>query len=515
MNNFDSLTLKFFKEENMGYFEGAAIQKIQQPTRYELILFLRNFGINKRFYINIKPEFAHVCFIEKVFYNIPKNPPMFCMLLRKYLSNAKIKHAICPMYERILELYFDYIDELGEKSELCLALELMGKYSNVILYNSKTKIIIGSIHNVSEEKSKIREIYGGIPYIYPVKQEKKDIIKTSFNDFHNTYGMRQENKIEFINKNFYYLTRPLIEFCINKTKNDEELFELLKDIVSNPENPVLKEYFAYDFKSYNDLILNYYNKFYREDILNRRKKSLILKAKGEIKKLEKILNQEDKTSKIDDYKLYGDLILGNLYNIKQGDKNFIYDKYKIPLDKKLSPSRNAQKYYDLYKKAKNAQIVITEKKDDALDKIGVLKEKIFFIENAEDIFELEEENGNKESKDMENSINKVEYKGNIIYIGKNQKQNSYILSKIAKGDDFWFHAQGMPSCHILLKNPNKYDEMNDDILLYCARLTKENSPAKNSGKVPVIYTKRKYVTKQTRGIEGLVIYKFEKEIVIE
>jgi predicted ribosome quality control (RQC) complex YloA/Tae2 family protein len=110
---------------------------------------------------------------EKRVLDIPKKPPMFCMLLRKYLENSKIYSVKQPDGERILEFYIEIYNEVGEKIFLCLAFEFMGKHSNVILYNSDTDIILGCAHNVGEEKSRQREIYGGIPYVYPPKQSAK------------------------------------------------------------------------------------------------------------------------------------------------------------------------------------------------------------------------------------------------------------------------------------------------------------------------------------------------------
>ena len=153
MLNFDSLTLKYFFSENYDFIFGSVVQKIQLPSRYEIILNLRNISKseNRKLYININPKYPHICFVDenslkKRDIAIPKNPPMFCMQLRKYINGSKIKDFRYVEYERILEFYFDYFDEIGSLTRLCLAFEFMGKYSNIILYNASTKIIIGSIH---------------------------------------------------------------------------------------------------------------------------------------------------------------------------------------------------------------------------------------------------------------------------------------------------------------------------------------------------------------------------------
>ena len=174
MITFDRLILKYFFEEQKDFFVGARLNKIQQPTRREFIFTLRNMGETKQFYVNINPQIYHVCFMskdnsQKRMLEIPQKPPMFCMLLRKYLENARIAKIELPENERILEFYIETYNELKDKIYLCLAIELMGKHSNIILYNTDTNIIIGCAHNVGSDKSREREIYGGIPYIYPPK----------------------------------------------------------------------------------------------------------------------------------------------------------------------------------------------------------------------------------------------------------------------------------------------------------------------------------------------------------
>ena len=147
MITFDSLTLKAFIKENMDFLADSRIQKIQQPTRRDFIFTIRKAGETRKLYININPQLFHVCFMSKQnelkrFIQIPQKPPMFCMLLRKYLENARIAKVNQPPYERILEFYIETFNELSEKIYLCLAIELMGKHSNVVLYNYDTNVIL-------------------------------------------------------------------------------------------------------------------------------------------------------------------------------------------------------------------------------------------------------------------------------------------------------------------------------------------------------------------------------------
>ena len=138
MITFDSLTLKAFLKEESNFLTGAKINKIQQPTRREFIFTLRNNSETRQFYVNINPQNYHLCFLsksntEKRLLEIPQKPPMFCMLLRKYLGNSRITKINQPEHERILEFFIETYNELGDKIFLCLAFELMGKHSNVVV----------------------------------------------------------------------------------------------------------------------------------------------------------------------------------------------------------------------------------------------------------------------------------------------------------------------------------------------------------------------------------------------
>lgn len=159
MISIDSLLAEAFVEENRAFFEGAKVQKIQQPTRKELILHLRSNFESKKFYINIHPRFHHAALMNKENeakrnLKIPAQPPMFCMLLRKHMEGAKIVRINKPENERIIELFFENYDEIGAKVEECLSIELMGKHSNIVLYNTDNNIILGCAHNIGSEKAK-------------------------------------------------------------------------------------------------------------------------------------------------------------------------------------------------------------------------------------------------------------------------------------------------------------------------------------------------------------------------
>ena len=471
MINFDCITLKAFFEENIDFIIGARLQKIQQPTRRDFIFSLRNNGESRKLYININPQTYHTCFMSGVNearrgLKIPKHPPMFCMLLRKYLEGCKISDALVIENERIIEFHFETMDEFSEERSLCLCIELMGKHSNIILYDRKTSVIIGCAHNVGAEKSRYRELQGGLKYIYPP----------------TTPNMPSE---------------PLI----SKRNNSE---------------------------SVNELIDNYFADIQEENnIKNERTKltAMILpklkKVKNSVSKIEALLKKRDNTEK---YKLYGELLTANLYqkcDYQSQIEVFDYINNRnitIELDNTKTLNENAQRYFKLYSKSKSTK----EKSEELLNNLKIEKEYLenilYSIEQAQNINEFEdieseiEPEKSKPKKQQEHSILKLNIKGFDVYIGRNNKQNDYIVSKLAKDNDYWFHTRLCAGSHVLLKVQN--NEPDEEILFECCKLAREYSSAAQPSKVGIIYTRAKNLRKPPAAPLGYVTYKNEKEVLV-
>lgn len=527
MITFDYLTLFAFYSENENFFKGAKIQKIQQPTRRELILSLRKADCSKKLYININPQFYHTSFMSKIFdgrrnIKIPKNPPMFCMLLRKYIENATIIEVKVPKYERILEFYIETYNEIAEKIKLCLAVEFMGKYSNIILYRCDNNMIIGCAHNVGEDKSRVRELAGNLKYVYPKIQNKSDI--------KSYVGTINYLTLE---KNFCGFSKHLQDKCNGLSLNEiKEMFEL-KNISPNIDLDY-KEYFLFnpknDSKKINtvsDMIEDYYSFYIEKYNIEALKNLLYSKIVQKIKKdkitLSKLETQIIKSKNLEKYKLYGNLILANLYNGKDFEnsiKVFDYENSKeieIKLDNTKTLKANAGKYYKLYTKSKstvekskeyfeitNADLIYQEQLKYSVDIAKNINELMIIKD------EIMPEKSVKKVEKSSNEPDKIEIDGNTVFIGKNNRQNDYIVSKLAKDNDYWFHVKDCAGSHVLLK----CQEPSDEILLTCAKLAKEFSSASKSSTVGVIYTKAKNLKKPIGANLGYVIYKGEKEIVL-
>ena len=421
---------------------------------------IRNKGESRKFYININPQYYHVCFMSKEnelkrFIEIPQKPPMFCMLLRKYLENAVISHVEQPEFERILEFYIETYNELSEKIYLCLAIELMGKYSNVILYNYDTNIILGCAHNVGAEKSREREMAGGLPYVYPSG-------------------------------------RPNSWYCADKNILPSEIDSYYAQIISDDKIKRVKSDCA--------------------QIVNK-------KIKKDKTSLKKIQSANDKD--YDKYRLYGDLIMANLYSNKDYLKTInVYDyenncEISIELDETKTLKDNANRYYKLYNKSKTAHEKMQEMSLKLKENIEYNEQILYSLELANDMDELLEIKSEIEPEKQVKSTKKVmieplQIEGFDVYVGKNNRQNDYIVSKLSKDEDLWFHTRDCAGSHVLLKCENPSDKL----IFECAKLAKKYSKGSLSSKVSVIYTKRKHLKKPPKANLGYVIYKCEQEILV-
>lgn len=559
MINLDSLTIKAFLKENYDFLLGSRLQKVQQPNRKEIIFHLRNHSESRKLYININPSFYHICFMSKENeikrnIKIPKAPAMFCMLLRKYIEGAKIVEVSLPKYERIIEFYFDFFDVLNEKSRLCLSIELMGKHSNIILYNSDTNVIIGCAHNVSSEKSKDRELAGLLPFVYPPKQKKKDILKTSFEQF--VILIEEDlNSIETkLSDSFYYLTRPLVrllikKFNISSNSKIDDFFLFYNELCSIVElkniSPNVDEGYS-EFSIYpvsenkrysliNQMLDDYFSYHQHKFIVSNLKTKLLTNINHQIKKLKQLKEKQEiqlkQIDKANIYKKKGDIIVANLYQIEPMlNKVDLEDyetgkKFEIELDIALSPIENANRYYKLYKKTKSAYEYAKEMLEETKEHLNYYLEQKFYIEISDSILDLEEiqmelkgeqNNVDKASKKpKEINIETKEISGYKVFVGKNSKQNDYILSKIASSEDIWFHPLNIAGSHVVLKKNSSKDKVPDEVLFEAAKIAKENSSVSKGSKVPIIYTLRKYVKKATAKGHAFVTYKNETEMLVD
>jgi len=508
----------------------------------------------------------------------PPEPPMFCMLLRKHLIGGIILNIEQFNLDRVIFIDISAIDELGQPTEKRIVIEIMGKHSNIILIDKSSFKIVDSVKRIYEDMSRVRQILPGMIYEYPPLQDKVNPLDIAKEDFFSIMDSEDKNLPCFKFLYFNYLgLSPLIsrEICFDAGIDiDRNLGSMYEDdrtslyisfnkfmnqisreefnpvsVLNNNKTEILAFHalelnqFGTENRVFFDSISNLLDNFYRrKDIIDRIgqksqsiKKSIQVKLDRANNKLgkqkEELLESQDREK----YKIYADLISANLHLIPRGVNSIelenFYDenmnKLNIPLDIKLSPVANAQRYYKKYSKLKNAHQLLLEQIPNTEDEISYLENVLMSIENSTEIEELDEIKEElisegyikgyiKKKKKKEESVSKplhyISKDGFNIYVGKNNKQNDYLTLKLSRKDDIWLHVQNMPGSHVIIEKMGKTIPLST--IEEAAILASYYSKGKNSNHVPVDYTERKNVKKPKNAKAGMVIYEDFKTIII-
>lgn len=346
-----------------------------------------------------------------------------------------------------------------------------------------------------------------------------------------------------VNKANYiaYMGRPFSSDPYNKTiiHIPNEQFVANTDEQRSPlqDNMLQANFFLDEF----------YSKKENDEVTINYKNSLLKLVLSALKKITKKVNNINLKLKecesMDNYRLYGELITSNLYRINNNiNIDYIeienyYDNnnlIKIPLDKSISPSYNAKKYFKKYNKLKNTLEIVSKQKADATKELDYLESIIYELESATSTLELEEidleisenvlfKNTKNNSNVKKNKVNKRkvhdEYEpitynvdGFTLYVGKNNKQNDYITTKLGKNEDLWFHTKDIRGSHCLLKCNG--ENVKEHTIIACAEITAFHSKAKLSSNVPVDYCFIKNVKKTSGSKPGMVVYTNNKTLYV-
>lgn len=553
---------------------GGRIDKVFQPEKDEIILSIRSNRRNLKLLISANNNYPRVHLTSNNKQN-PLKAPDFCMLLRKHIQNGKIKDILQFSNDRIIEILIESKDELNILEEKSILIEIMGKHSNIILV--KNNKVIDSIKRVGIDMSKDRQIMPGVNYELPPTTTKYNPYEIeSFKKFFNIINLKtHKNLFKAIQESFYGLSPIFIREIIHSSNLSEEIkVETLKEediyevyinidkfknlILKNNLSPTIffeksiPKYFylsklnhlsimdSKSFDNINELLDYFYLEKANKQILYQKSNDLRKNINNQINKLKnKILKINKELDKARNYKknqLLGDLITSNIHLIKKGESKVSLINYydpdskniEVDLNKNLTPSQNAQKYYKKYNKDKKAiyelekQLNLTQNLIDYLDTI------IFNIENAQslddiDLIKIElEENNIIKTKKTNKKIKKpkatqpLKYtssEGLKILVGRNNKQNDELTFKISNKEDLWFHIKDQAGSHVILEANNH--EFTEISVLESAILAGYHSKSKYQTKVEIDYTKRKYVKKIPGAKPGMVTYSNFSTIIVD
>lgn len=545
----------------------ARVSQIYQPNRDELTFVFRGYGGTQRLLVSARANSPRVHLSR----NIPENPSvptMLCMLLRKRLGGAKLLEVTQPQLERIAVFHFEAVNELGDKVRLNLFVEIMGKYSNVILCDENLRII-DALKRVDLSMSSQRVVLPNLKYELPPPQDKLNILEQDVDKIiektEQVQGEISLNKAllhtlqgvspivcreleqqtgggrELTNKNLstaeklalFHALEKLKQICADCTgvpcmavqAGDAKPLDLtFMEIRQYGEKAKLKR-----FSSFSELLDSFYAERDSRERMRIKSQSLHKLLSNLTERLARKVNVQktelEACKNREQLRVSGDLLQANLYRIEKGAssvrvENFYDEKnslLEIPLNPAISPAANAQKYYKDYQKAKNGEKMLGEQIRKALEEleyIEAVQDSLNRAETEKDLaqirMELEDQGYLKRPKGKQKNpaalppITFYTSDGFKVLVGRNNRQNDQLTLKTAQKSDIWFHTKEIPGSHTIVVLEGK--TISETAVREAAQIAAYHSKAKNSQSVAVDYTAVKNVHKPNGAKPGMVIY---------
>ena len=561
----DGAFLRHLKKEITDRALGARVDKIYQPNKEELVFLLRTRQEAFKLLLSARANSPRIHFTQYAPEN-PKVPPMLCMLLRKRLSGAKLVEVRQPGLERLLYLDFDAANELGDKVRLSLVIEIMGKYSNIILVDGQGKIV-DALKRVDEEMSSQRLVQPGLAYELPPAQNKPCMLECQPEEI--VEAIVHQPKNQSLNKGILNALQGLSPVVCREIEHQvgrgqelftrdltqeqrerlrfflERLFTTVRDTAGEPYmvTKIKGKPMEFSFlnivqygtlasvsrwEDFSSLLDEFYEERDRQDRMRVKAQDLLRLLANASERLSRKINlQRGELARSEDrehLRVCGDLINANLYRIERGsafaDLENFYDEnrlMRVKLDPALNATQNAQKYYKEYRKAKPAQQVLGEQ-------IAQAEQELLYVDSVFDCLsraqseselneirqELREEGYLKAVRDKRKPpaplapLEFVSSEGFRILVGRNNRQNDKLTLKQANNNDIWLHTKNIPGSHTIIVTGGR--QPGNATLKEAAMLAAYHSRAKDSSQVPVDYTQVRYVSKPQGAKPGTVIY---------
>lgn len=515
----DALCLAAAVREVKAAVLGGRIDKIYQPGPQDVTLAVRGPAGNVRLLLSANPSHPrlHLTTLER---ENPDKPPMFCMLLRKHLSGARILSIEQPYMERTVKLRLEALDELGDRVERSLVLEAMGRHANLVLLDGEGRIVDCVRRVEGDLAAGVRQVLPGLFYQPPEPR----------------FGVPP-------------LIRRELEFREEDADLEAAIQRLWEAVNEYPATPVMlvREGVPVDFSflpilqygpgtesrefpTFGALLDQFYEEKERFEHKKQRGEDLTRAVKSArertARKLENQRRELAATKGRERLRELGDILTSNLYQLKKGQKTASLEDFyspenglvEVPLDPLLSPQQNAAKYYKEYNKAKNAETALTvqiERGEADLAYLDSVLENLSLAEGERDLQEIRQELADtgylkkqkKGTKDRRVAGKPMEFRtdgGLRVSVGKNNTQNDLLTTKKAGKWDWWFHTQKIHGSHVILWTEGA--EPDPVSVEQAAALAAWFSQGRGGAKLPVDYTPVKYVKKPAGAKPGMVVY---------
>ncbi|NLQ74585.1 Rqc2 family fibronectin-binding protein [Streptococcus mutans] len=534
--SFDGFFLHHLTKELQEQILWGRIQKVNQPFEQELVLTIRNNRQNYKLLLSAHPVFGRVQLTKTDFQN-PQSPNTFTMIMRKYLQGALIENIEQIENDRILEMSISNKNEIGDQIKVTMIIEIMGKHSNIILLDKNEGKIIESIKHIGFTQNSYRTILPGSRYLAPPKIQAQNpftISDETLFEILQTEDLAANN----LQKLFQGLGRDTAAELSQRLKTDT--FKNFKLFFDSPTSPTLteKSFTAITFSnsqetfgSLSDLLDYFYQDKAERDRIAQQASDLIHRIQNELEKNKKKLKKQEQelqdTDKAEEFRQKGELLTTYLNQVPNNQDSVELDNYytgqkvTIPLNKALTPSQNAQRYFKKYQKLKEAvkhlgslisetkaTIQYLESVDNALNQASLSEISEIREELVQTGF-VKRRHREKIQKRKKPEPYLASDGKTIILVGKNNLQNDELTFKMSKKGELWFHAKDIPGSHVLIKdNLNPSDEIKTD----AAELAAYFSKARLSNLVQVDMIEAKKLNKPSKAKPGFVTYRGQKTL---
>lgn len=565
----DGIFLHKIKNEIDKYGVGCRVERVYQPSRDEVVLHLRGRNGAYKLLFSIKADSARVQFVDKTPEN-PATPPMLCMLLRKHLCGSILESVSQHGLDRILFVHFSGTDEIGDRTNLTLCAEIMGKHSNVILLR-EDMTVVDALKRVDVSTSSYRQILPGIAYKLPPEQIKVNLLTTTASRAAQAVWLNREKHLSSAVLSALQGVSPLTarEIAYRVDGADSFVGELAEDKYNVLENTLQQlvssidsdkvclvldstgrptDFCAFNVKQYGEsmsvreydscslLLSDFYSEKTRIDRIRNRGQELFKLVESLCERTAHRLQMQkadlEQCADREKYRIYAELIQANLFSLKKGSlfydlPNYYqdYEMIRIPADPSLSPQQQSQKYYKEYRKKKTAEEKLTqliEAGEEELIYLESVLDELTRSETEADLAAIRMELGEsgyikkrsakQKAPKVAEPMSFVSPDGFKILIGRNNVQNDKLSLKTAHGNDMWLHTQKIPGSHVIIVSEN--ETIPDSTVEYAAGLAAYYSKARQSALVPVDYTLAKNLKKPNGAKPGKVIYHVYNTIII-
>ena len=545
---------------------GAHVEKIHQPAREELLLALRWRGGAGKLLLSASAASPRIQFTAQSPEN-PKAPPMFCMLLRKHLGSGKLVGVRQEGLERILYLDFEATNEMGDLVTLTLAVEIMGRHSNIILCDGTGKIL-DAIKRVDAQMSSVRQVLPGMAYTLPPAQQTCCLLDAD--PAEAAALVRRFPKDAELSKCILgsmqglspIVCREAAYFAVrgretNRAQVTPEEWERLRFwfararrlLEEDRARPVLvldedgrpadfaflpiEQYgharFTREYDGFSALLDDFYSERSRMERMKQRSHDLLTLLTNTSERIaRRTAAQREElaaSQQRDTLRLWAELLTANSYALEKGRdvarlQNY-YDpelaEVEIPLDPLLTPTQNAQRYFSEYRKAATAEQKLTERIAAGEEQLAYLDTVFDAVTRSQGEAELSEIRAELAGQGYIKRSSLGRQKparlpplrfrsddGLSILVGRNNTQNDRLTLKEARKQDLWLHAQRIPGSHVIVETNGEPAPART--VEQAAVLAALHSKARDSALVPVDYAEVRFVKKPTGAAPGKVIY---------